>query len=747
MKSLDTLGINTGDDKHNDISRRKFLKLSGLTGPGLIIGFNLISKHAVGADSSVPATNDFEPNVFLRIGSDGSIVIKAKNPEIGQGVKTSFPQIIAEELEVDWRQIRVEQGHYDLRFDGQFAGGSTSVKENFLQLRKAGAAAREMLVEAASRKWGLPISECYAKSGFVCQKNKDIKASYAELAEDASKLGYREAPKLKDVKDFKIIGKGLAGVDNFDIVTGKAEFGLDAKPKGMLVAVIARCPVRGGKVKSFDASKALLISGVKEVFDFDFTQNDIRESVNGVAVIAENTWAAIKGRNALVVNWDFKNGENENSERIRQAFEENLRKTGSEQLRKDGNPEDVFLQSPKKLEATYEVQFLSHAPMEPMNYIADVQPDQCNLWGPTQVPGLVRRNAQTITGLPTEKISIKLTRVGGGFGRRLNADYSVEAIVISKKIGKPVQVVWTREDDMSNDLYRPAGMYRFKGTVDDQGKMTSWQLHATSTSRYMYANRTPHSSSEVFPDSFPAGFISHFKIEYSPVKTNIATGAWRGPGHNATAFVEESFTDELAHLAGKDPVVFRLETMGVMNKIMPYRDHGGPEYRTDRLKNVMNEVCKMADWYGVKTTGVYKGFACHFMFGAYVAQVVIVSVNSQKQIKIEKVFCAVDCGLVINESGAKNQIEGGIIDGLQIALGAAITIEKGGSKEKNFDTYKLFRLKDAPSIDVYFVPSQESPEGLGEMSTPPISAALCNAIFAATGKRIRRLPFSLVTLT
>lgn len=726
------------------INRREFLKISGLTGPGLLIGIYIPFK---GSDQSEPVPPvDFEPNVFLKIGSDGSIIIKAKNPEIGQGVKTSFPQIIAEELEVDWKQITVEQGHLDMRFDGQFAGGSTGIKDNFLQLRQAGASAREMLIEAAARKWRVPINQCYAQEGWVFQKNNTERLSYAALAEEASRLPYRENPKLKDPKDFKLIGKAVPGVDNSGIVTGKIQFGLDARTKGMLVAVIARCPVRGGKVRSFDASSALAISGVKEVIDFDLPNVDPRESIHGVAVVAENTWAAIKGRDALKVVWDYLGGENESSDRIKSAFETNVNTAGAIPLRLDGNPEEVYTQSTKKLEAVYSVQFLSHVPMEPMNYIADVKADQCEVWGPTQVPGSVRRHAMTITGLPGDKITVRMTRVGGGFGRRLSADYAAEAILLSKRLGKPIQVVWTREDDIQNDLYRPAGMYKFKGSLDERGKLASWHLNATTTSRYLYANsrNSPHTT-EVFPDGFPAGFVPNFKMEYTPLKTNIGTGAWRAPGHNATAFIDQSFTDEMAHLAGKDPVDFRLEILGAEDKIMPYRDHGGPEYSTARLKGAIRLAVEKSAWYAPKKDGIFKGFACHFMFGAYVAEVVTVSLRAN-QLKIEKVICAVDCGLVVNPGGARNQLEGGIVDGLQSALSGAIHIEGGGAKEKNFDGYRLLRMNEVPAIEVYFVESRENPEGLGEMSLPAVSAALCNAVFAATGKRIRSLPFDLASL-
>lgn len=726
----------------NNLNRRAFLKMSGLAGPGLVLGINLIVSSRASAATRAE-TKYFEPSAFLKIGTDNSISIMAKNPEIGQGVKTSLPQIIAEELEVDWTKIEIIQANFDVRLGDQFAGGSTSIKENFTELRRVGAAAREMLIEAAARQWQVSLDQCSAELGFIINKKSGAKLSYGELAEAASKLNPRENPSLKNPKDFKIIGKAIGGTDNKKIVTGTVEFGLDARPKDALIAAVIRCPVRGGKLKSFDATEALKVSGVVQIIDFDYSPMDVLDQVNGVAVLARHTWAAMKAKKLVKAEWDYKGGETETTERITNAFSLNVKTKGSIALRDDGNVDEVFSSS-QTLEAIYEVPFLSHAPMEPMNYFADVQKDKCVVTGPTQVPGSVRRLARLITGLPNEKITVNMTRVGGGFGRRLAADYAAEAIAISMKAAKPVQVVWSREDDLQNDFYRPAGMYALKGALDANGNLAAWYLNASTTSRYAYANRSAsHHTTEVFPDGFPAGFVPNFRMEYTPVKTNIGTGAWRAPGHNATAFVDQCFVDEMAFLAKKDPVVFRLELLGPEDKIMPYRDHGGPTYSTARLKNVIRMAAEKSGWHTPAPKGIYRGFAAHFMFGAYVAEVVTISVSTSQTIKIEKVFCAVDCGIIINRSGALNQIEGGIIDGLSSALQAAIHIHKGGAVENNFDDYKLMRIKDAPEIDVHLVDSLENPEGLGEMSLPPIAAALCNAIFAATGKRIRSLPISL----
>jgi isoquinoline 1-oxidoreductase beta subunit len=724
------------------LNRRNFIKVSGTIGSGLVLGISLMSRRSL-ADSIQPV-GVFEPNAFLKITPDNKVTIVAKNPEIGQGVKTSLPQIIAEELEVDWQMIEIVQGDLNAGLGDQFAGGSTAIKENFNELRKVGASAREMLTEAGSKKWNVSIDECYASNGFIFHRPTARKFSYGELTDDASKLSLKPNPKLKDPKDFKIIGKAIPGVDNKKIVTGSVKFGIDSRPDGALVAVVIRCPVKGGKVKSFSVGNALKSNGVMHVFDFDFVAGDPRDSVNGVAIIATNTWAALKARKLISVEWNYNNGENESSENLTAIFSKNVKSKGALVIRDEGNVDEAFKGSAKVIEAVYEVPFLAHTTMEPMNFFADVQADKCLLIGPTQVPGSVAAVASVITGLAEQNIQVKMTRVGGGFGRRLTVDYAAEAIVISKKLGKAVQVIWSREDDMTNDLYRPAGMYALKACVNENGNLQAWYINASTTSRYLFANsqRSPHIT-EVFPDGFPAGFAKNFRMEYTGVKTNIPTGAWRAPGHNATAFVDQSFIDEVAYLATKDPVEFRLELLGNEDKEMPYRDHGGPTYSVGRLRNVIKLAAEKSNWSKKENNGSFHGFACHFMFGAYVAEVVTISVSSGKEIKIENVLTVVDCGIVVNRSGALNQIQGGLIDGLSAAINGGIHIQNGTVVENNFDSYKLMRMKQAPPVEVVLVDSNENPEGLGEMSLPPVAAALCNAIFSATGKRIRKLPIDI----
>ncbi|HMJ70550.1 MAG TPA: molybdopterin cofactor-binding domain-containing protein [Cyclobacteriaceae bacterium] len=722
-------------------NRRDFLKSAGLTGAGIFLAVSFSDGKII---STAKAFEDtvFEPNVFLKISSNGQIIIYSKNPEIGQGIKTAFAQIIAEELEVDWKQIEVEQGLLDNRFGAQFAGGSTGIKTNFDALRRAGAGAKEMLIEAAAREWKVSLDKCYAKEGHVYQSGSDKKLSYAKLAAPASKLNVRETPVLKDPKDFKIIGQWIPGVDNKKIVKGSMEFGLDARPKGMAVAVIERCPMFGGKVKSIDDSEALKIEGVEKVVILDATKSPT-QLVGGVAVIARNTWTAMKGRKALKIEWDLTGVEPESDENLRSQFESNLNKKG-DVLRDDGNVDEALASCAKVHEATFEAPFLAHVAMEPMNYIADVKTDSVEVWGPTQVPGAVRGAAIELTGLAANKIKVRMTRVGGGFGRRLMADYAWEAIALSKQIGKAVQVVWTREDDIQHDFYRPNGLYHIKAGLDANNKLVAWHLKGSTTSRRIFAGSTGGThETEVFPDGFPAGFIPAFRMEYTPVVSKVPRGAWRAPGHNVTAWLDQTFIDEMAALAGKDPVAFRLEVLGDEDKVMPYRDHGGPVYSTKRLKNVIRIAAEKANWDQAPAKGTYRGFAAHFMFGAYVAEVVTISMPNPTTVKIENVTAAVDCGLIINKSGALNQLEGGIIDGLNAALNSAIHIENGKVKESNFNEYKMLRMKDAPTLDIHLIDSPESPEGLGEMTLPPVAAALCNAIFAATGKRIHSLPINL----
>ncbi|MCK5619602.1 MAG: xanthine dehydrogenase family protein molybdopterin-binding subunit, partial [Candidatus Krumholzibacteria bacterium] len=409
-------------------------------------------------------------------------------------------------------------------------------------------------------------------------------------------------------------------------------------------------------------------------------------------------------------------------------------------LRDDGDVDAAIADAAKKLDAVYEVPFLSHAPLEPMNCVADVRSDACEIWVPTQVPGSARGLAAEITGLPAEKITVHMIRAGGGFGRRLVQDYCTEAVYLSGKVKKPVQVVWTREDDMRHDYYRPAGLHRLRAGIDDKGTLTAWQVHTATTSRYKFRmSDDPPESTEVFPDAFPAGIVPNFRMAYSPADTSVPTGAWRGPGKNANTFVDQCFLDEIAHAAGKDPVEIRRELLGEPRDL-PYRDHGGPTYNTGRLRAVLDLAAKKSGWGEKLPKGRGRGIAAHYMFGAYVAEVAEVTVDDSGAIKVDRVVAAIDCGIVINPTGAHAQIEGGILHGLSMTLHGEITIENGAAEQGNFDQYPLLRIGEAPTMEIHFVENTETPSGLGEMALPALPAAVGNAVFDATGTRVRRLP-------
>ncbi|MGA0560154.1 molybdopterin cofactor-binding domain-containing protein [Larkinella sp. VNQ87] len=704
------------------VSRRGFIKISSLAGVGLVVGV----QFATARTAQPPAEITFEPNIYIKISNTGKIIILNKNPEIGQGISTALPMLIAEELEADWQQIEVQQAPLNAQYGDQSTAGSSALRNNYELLRKAGAAVREALIEVAAKRWAVPLDACFAKASVVYRKGTDQKFSYAELVDDTiSRTITPEFPTLKNATDFTLIGKPVKGVETPNIVTGKTRFGLDTRPKDTLIAVVERCPVFKGKVKRFDASAAQAVPGVVQVVELSAEKYNLA----GVAIIAKNTWAALKGKKALTVEWDFQGAETESDETIHRKMEAEFQKPANKPRRNEGDVEKAFAACTKQLEATYDVPFWAHATMEPMNYVADVQPDRVTLVGPTQVPKAVQDRAVEITGLPADKISVTMTRAGGGFGRRLETDYATEALLLSKQLGKPVQVVWTREDDLQHDVYNARGRCWLKGGLDANNNLVAWQAKAANF---------------FWPDSFPAGLVPNCRIDTVWVNTNIPLGAWRGPGHNVTAFYLQSFLDELATLAGKNPVDFQRELLGAGDRRFAQNTYGNKVFSTARMRKVIELVAEKSGWYQPAPKGQFRGFASHYTFGTYVAQVITLSMPSPTTVRIEKVVAAVDCGRVINPNGATAQLEGGIIDGLSVALNGAIHIEGGRVKESNFHDYPLLRFNAAPAaIDVHFVPSEEHPMGLGEMGLPPVIPALCNALFAATGKRIRSLPIRL----
>ncbi|MBP6213220.1 MAG: xanthine dehydrogenase family protein molybdopterin-binding subunit [Pyrinomonadaceae bacterium] len=692
-------------------SRRNFLKVSALSGGGMLISFSLFNQDA---EAKVSEEMVFAPNAYIKITADGTIVLLAPNPEIGQGVKTSLPMIVAEELGVDWKKIKVELAPLDGRMGRQTAGGSGSVRGRFTELRTVGATAREMLTTAAAQTWNVPVTECTVENGEVIHKASGKKLSYASLASAAAKLEVPAKPTLKDPKEFKLIGTRVKDVDAHKIVTGQPLFGIDTRKEGMLFAMVSRPPAYGKTLGDVNDAAALKIDGVKKVVKIK----------NAVAVLATSTWAARKGRNALVIQWNA--GEKlENSSEHFAAFKALLDKPApTAPARNDGDVEAAKQGAAKFLDVTYEIPSLAHGQMEPLNFYANVKDGKVELFGPTQVPAAVRAEVSKQLGIAAENITISSPRQGGGFGRKLMTDNGVEAALISAAAQSPVQVQWTREDDMQNDFYRPAEMWRYRAALSADN-LLSWHQSGIGIGR------------GVSGDSYVAGSIANYRAEGQGFKSNTPTGWWRAPGANTLAFVAESFMDEVCTELKKDPVAFRLELL----KKAKEQTVGKINYDPEKYKSVIELVAKMSKW-GSKTPGVFRGFSTWYSFGSYVAQVVDVHmVNGQP--KVKKVFCAVNCGRVINLSGAENQVQGSIVDGISHAMFPKVTFVNGAVAETNFNTYKFLRMKDAPTeIDVQFVESDEAPTGLGEPALPPVAAALANAIFAATGKRLRKLPFA-----
>lgn len=696
------------------VSRRSFLKVTALAGGGLMLGF-----HALGKEGGLVAEDVFAPNAFLKIDNAGVVTIMAPNPEVGQGIKTALPMLVAEELEIDWSKVVIVQAPLNTKdFTRQVAGGSGSIRSSWESFRKAGASARMMLIDAAAQTWNVKSDECYADKGFVYHKPSGKKLGYGELASKAATLTAPTDIKLKESKDYKLIGTRVRNIDTKSIVTGKPLYGIDTKIDGMLYAMVARPPAFGKKLKSFDDSAARAIPGVKNVVSYE----------NKVAVLATSTWLAKKGRDALRIEWEDE-GKLDSTEGLTESFKQLVQQKHKEPKRKDGDVDAALGSASKVIETVFEAPFLSHAPMEPMNFFAHVKDDgSVFMTGPTQTPARTRENVAKALNISEDKVFVGMTRQGGGFGRRLQADYSLEAAMISSLAKAPVQVIWTREDDQQGGFYRPMGMYRYRAAIDSNNEFAAWYLIAAGVNQ-------GNASRE---NSFPAGAVPNFQVDSHNLESKITVGPWRAPNHNFIAFTEESFLDEIAHALKKDPVAFRLELLDRAKA----NTFGKVDYDVDRYKAVVKMAADMGKWGTQGVNGIYKGFGAHFSFGTYVAQVADVSIVDGK-VKVHKVYCAVDCGRVINYAGAENQIEGGIIDGLGHAMFGELTFDNGVAKQKNFNTYKLIRMADAPQVEVQFVKNEISPQGLGEPCLPPISAAVANAIFAATGQRLRKLPIAL----
>lgn len=733
------------------LSRRSFIKATALAGGGLLLGNYFGFRSATEALATQPleaplaGATHFSPSAFIRILPNGSVTLIAKNPEIGQGVKTSLPMILAEELEVPWENVTVEQAGLDSALGPQFAGGSSAIPSNYDSLRRVGATARTMLVQAAAQMWNVPENECTAEKGAVLHKASGKRATYGELVAKASALPVPDERTviLKDPKDFKILGSRVAGVDNHKIVTGQPLFGIDQQPPGLLYAVYEKCPVFGGKVKEANLNEVKKLAGVKDAFVIE--GGDERSSLSpGVAIVADSTWSAFKARQALKVTWDELEKDDQSSASFAQQAEAFSKGQPQKEIHLIGDPDAAFSSAAKTIEVAYHFPYLAHATLEPQNCTALFKDGTLELWAPTQTPAQGQDMAARLLGIPKEKITLHLTRSGGGFGRRLANDYLVEAAAIAQKTeGFPVKVTWAREQDMQHDNYRTAGWHFLKGSVDGDGKLTAWDDHIVALGR----NQTRRGEAEVGREEFPSAFVPNFRLGSSVISSNVPMGAWRAPGANANAFVFISFLDELAHAAGRDPLAFGLELLGEAREVSA-GGRRGRAFETGRMKDAMQLAADKAGWPKKLPRGQGQGLAYYFSFGAYVAIVADVTVSRDGKLRVDKLTAGVDAGPIINLSAAENQVQGALTDGLSAAWFQEITIDQGRTQQSNFHDYQLLRISDAPaSMEVHFVKSAVHPSGLGEPALPPTAPAICNAIFAATGKRIRTLPFRQTNLS
>lgn len=719
----------------------------------MMLGFSWLAgcKPTAGMKASELPKEWFEINGFLKIAPDGQVTIMSPNPEIGQNVKTSMPMLVAEELDIDWKQVVVEQAPLNTSiFKRQLAGGSQSIRASWQSLRMAGATARQMLREAAAQAWQVPLSEVTAKQGVLQHVASGKKASYGEMASAAAKLEVPKEVQLKNSQDFTIIGTSKKNVDGPKIVTGKPLYGLDIYKEGMLIAMIVHPPAFGMKFKSMDATSAKQMPGIVDVFTFKTYEEGYSKSAFDntafnelVVVVGKSTWEVMNAKKAVRVEWEPISDSTEEmdlfgrkmtvrtpagleSSETHQAKMAEMGSMPGKVVRRDGNPEEVFANAARILERNYSAPFLAHNTMEPMNFFANVTADKAELVGPIQTPEFLEKSAAARLGLPLEKVDIQMTRMGGGFGRRLYGHFLVEAAVISQRMKAPVKLVYTREDDMTFGTYRPSYYATYRAALDANNRLIGFHVRAGGVPESpLAANR------------FPAGAIDHYLAEEWTIESNITVGAFRAPRSNFIAAAEQSFLDELAEAMGKDPITLRLELLERAKK-NPVGENN--DYDAARYAGVLELVREKSGWdKGIVPQG--RGVAAYFCHNSYVANVVDLEVKEGQPI-VHKVYCAVDCGIVVNPDAAINLSEGGLVDGIGHALYSSLTFKDGVPQQRNFDQYRLIRHGEAPkSIEVHFVKNDTDPTGLGEPPFPPVFGAVANALYKATGKRYYHQPF------
>ncbi len=718
-------------------NRRSFIKVSAAAGGGMLIGFSWLNgckpnSKEVAAGLPIPK-EWFDINGYIKIGDTGLVTIFSPNPEIGQNVRTSMPMIVAEELEVPWENVVVEQAPLNTGFyQNQFAGGSLSIRLSWNALRMAGATGKRMLMEAAAKEWGLQVDEVTASEGVIKENNGTRSVGYGEIAAKAVGIEIPEEVTLKNVNDFKLIGTDVKNVDGKKIVTGQPLFGLDFQREGMKLAMIQHPPAFGMQLVDFNEDEIKNMPGISDAFIIDTTiaEPGMFDEVGFkklVAIVGDSTWQLMQAKKALKVNWET-TSELENSELHIQRLEEALVSGEVEETRTDGDPEAAFKKAAKVIERTYSAPFIAHNTLEPMNFFANVTDTAAELIGPTQTPEALEGSVAKLLNLPLENITVNMTRIGGGFGRRLYVHFGLEAAAISKKIGGPVKLIYSREDDMTQGTYRPTYRSVYKAGLDENNNLIAFSVKGAGLTE-----------GPVFVNRFPAGTVDNYLAQRIKVATNITTGAWRAPRSNFTAGAEQAFLDEVAELAGKDPIDFRLELFerAIKNPVGEKN-----EYEAERYAGVLKLVKEKANW-GEAKQGVHRGVAAYFCHSTYVAEIFDIVMKNDKPV-IAKVWCAADCGIVVNKDGAKNMLEGGIIDGIGHGTYSQLTFENGAPKQMNFDTYQLIRNSQVPKeIEVFFVDNDIDPTGLGEPGLPPAIGALANALYKATGQRHYHQPFNL----
>jgi len=721
--------------KEPEMGRRQFLKVAGGAGAGLVLAFSLGGPFAQSAKAAA-AKGEAVLNAYIRITPSGTIILYNKAPEIGQGIKTSFPMILAEHLDADWADVQIEQAPINPAVYGrQSAGGSRSTPTGWEPLRRAGAVARAMLISAAAKQWGVAESECTAERSTVIHAASGRRAKYGELAEKAAALPVPDAKtiRLKDRKDYKLIGTRVMGVDVPKIVTGQPLYGIDQVQPGMLYATYTKCPAAGGRVAKANLDEIKRLPGVKDAFVVE-GNGKVSELMPGVAIVANSTWAAIKAKRALKVDWDESAASKDSWTGFMQQAHAIAAKAPASILKQGGDVDAAYSGGGKVIDAFYAYPYLSHADMEPQNCTASFTNGGIEFWAPTQAPDRALDQIAELLHIDKSKVLIHQVRAGGGFGRRLSNDYMCEVAAITQRVGAPVKLQWTREDDFAHDFYRPGGFHQMKGAVDARGRLAAWSDHFITVSA---DGKQPNGSANMETEAFPVSVLANHRVGQSLMASTTPTGPWRAPRTNAIAWVVQSFMHELSSAAGRDHLEFLLENMGEPRWLEPKDETA---LNTGRAAAVIRLAAEKAGWGRPMPKGRALGLAFFFSHSGHFAEVADVSVDANRKVTVHKVTVAADVGPIINMSGAETQVQGAVIDGLSTMLGLEVTMEQGRIQQANFNAYPILRIAHAPEVEPYFIQSDFPPTGLGEPALPPLAPAVCNAIFTATGHRIRQLP-------